>query len=186
MVVCTRFGRESNLARAVLKRIRLWPLALLFGAMMAQPAHARLQCVPYARDHSGIEIHGNAHLWWRAAEGRYERGQEPQVGAVMAFSSSRAMPLGHVAVVRQVIDERHILIDHANWSRPGGIETGVPVADVSEAGDWSEVRVWYGPIRALGARHNPVAGFIYADSAEDDLPLTEVAQASGDIASVGG
>ncbi|MEN7538503.1 CHAP domain-containing protein [Aurantiacibacter flavus] len=149
----------------------------MMAALTAQPAQARLQCVPYARDHSGIAIHGNAHLWWSAAEGRYARGQEPQVGAVMAFSSSRAMPLGHVAVVSEVIDDRHILIDHANWSRPGGIETGVPVVDVSEAGDWSEVRVWYGPIGALGSRHNPIAGFIYADSPPAALPLIEVAEA---------
>ena len=155
------------------------------AALSAQPAQARLQCVPYARDHSGIEIHGNAHLWWNAAEGRYERGQEPQVGAVMAFRSSGAMPLGHVAVVAQVIDERHILIDHANWSRPGGIETGVPVEDVSEAGDWSEVRVWYGPIGALGSRHNPVAGFIYSGSAPAARPVIQVAEADVSI-NVGG
>ncbi len=185
MIASMGFLRGSERVGAFLGRKWLWPLVLLIAALSAQPAHARLQCVPYARDHSGIEIHGNAHLWWNAAEGRYERGQEPQVGAVMAFRSSGAMPLGHVAVVAQVIDERHILIDHANWSRPGGIETGVPVVDVSEAGDWSEVRVWYGPIGALGSRRNPVAGFIYAGRAPVARPVIQVAEA--DVSSnVGG
>ena len=36
-----------------------------------------IQCVPYARGVSGIQIRGNAHTWWRQAEGRYERSNEP-------------------------------------------------------------------------------------------------------------
>ena len=185
MIANMGFLRESNGNGAFLRRPWLWPLALLLSLIVAQPAQARLQCVPYARDHSGIEIRGNAHLWWGAAEGRYERGQQPEVGAVMAFRSSRAMPLGHVAVVAQVIDERRILINHANWSTPGGIETGVPVVDVSAAGDWSEVRVWYGPSGSLGSRHKPVAGFIYAGSGPAPQPVITVAQA-GLPANIGG
>jgi hypothetical protein len=77
------------------------------------------------------------------------------------------MPSGHVGVVREIVDARTILIDHANWGgREGRAEYGVPVRDVSPANDWSEVRVWYAPIQRLGTRHNPVSGFIYPERAE--------------------
>lgn len=146
----------------------------LFAATLASaPAAARdyLQCVPFARAESGVEIRGNAKTWWSQAEGQYARGDEPREGAVMAFAASRGMPMGHVAVVKKVVNDREILIDHANWSpingRRGQIERDARVVDVSEAGDWSMVRVWYAPIGDLGLRANPVQGFIYADGAPD-------------------
>ncbi|MEJ2410150.1 MAG: CHAP domain-containing protein [Novosphingobium sp.] len=139
---------------------------LFAGLLMSAPAQAHLQCVPYAREMSGIEIHGNARTWWDKASGHYERGREPQVGAVMAMSASRAMPLGHVAVVSKIVDARHILIDQANWAGPGVVEHDVPVEDASLDGDWSEVRVWYAPADTMGARLNPVSGFIYPQAAE--------------------
>ncbi|WP_211151945.1 hypothetical protein [Novosphingobium sp. HR1a] len=43
-----------------------WLLALgVLATPLATPApaFARLQCVPDARDVSGIAIHGNAHTW---------------------------------------------------------------------------------------------------------------------------
>lgn len=146
---------------------------LVFGAFAAMPASAGvLQCVPFARQISGIDIHGNAHTWWSQASGRYERGQEPRVGAVLAFSSSRRMPVGHVAMVSRVISDREVLLTHANWSYRGGIERNVRAIDVSAAGDWSQVRVWYGPIGDLGLRSNPAHGFIYADRVEPaDTPV---------------
>lgn len=128
------------------------------------PAQARLQCVPYARSISGLEIRGNAHTWWEQAEGRYAKAQHPEVNSVLVFQSTRSMPLGHVAVVRRILDERRIILDHANWSRPGMIERDALAVDVSEAGDWSEVRVWYGPTQSLGARTNPTYGFILPSS----------------------
>lgn len=124
-----------------------------------------LQCVPYARERSGVRIYGDAHTWWEQAEGRYRRGREPRVGAVMAFLPHAGMRLGHVAAVSRVIDSRTVLLDHANWSpidgRRGQIENGVTAIDVSPANDWSEVRVWYAPIQDLGTTAWPVAGFIY-------------------------
>jgi surface antigen len=130
-------------------------------------ASAYLQCVPFARAESGIEIRGNAETWWHQAAGKYERGREPRVGAVMAMPGTRAMPLGHVAVVTQVVSDREILISHSNWSpingRRGQIERNVRAVDVSAAGDWSQVRIWYRPIGDLGLRANPVSGFIYPD-----------------------
>lgn len=156
-----------------------WLAAVLLaasGISVTEEARAgRLECVPYARQVSGIEIYGNAHLWWEKAEGRYLRGEEPRIGAVMAFQPTSAMPLGHVAVVSEVVDDRRVLLDHANWSGPGAIERGALAEDVSEAGDWSAVRVWWSPDGRLGARVNPVFGFIYNEPsgiAPDDRVVT--------------
>src|SRR5690606_26308207 len=88
----------------------------------------------------------------------------PRLGAVLAFRPTGAMPQGHVAVVGKIVDDRHVLLDHANWSGPGKIERHALAEDVSEAGDWSEVRVWYAPIGKLGTRANPTFGFIYGDA----------------------
>ena len=134
-----------------------------FAAMFVLPqaAEARLQCVVFARDHSAVQLSGNARDWWGNAEGSYGRGQAPRAGAVLAFRGTHAMPMGHVAVVRKVVDARHVLIDHANWSRPGMVEKSVMAVDVSDKGDWSEVRVWYAPTRSLGLRPSPAFGFIY-------------------------
>ena len=107
-------------------------VALSFSA--ATPAMA-LQCVPYARETSGIEIFGNARTWWGQAAGRYARGATPQIGAVMAFKPTRAMPIGHVATVSQIVSDREVLISHSNWSlingRRGQIERNVRAVDVS-------------------------------------------------------
>ncbi len=141
-------------------------------AMIAPISQAQaLQCVPFARDNSGVNIRGNALTWWSQAAGKYDRGNTPKVGAVLSFKSTRAMPLGHVAVVSKIINDREILISHANWSpingRRGQIERNVKVVDVSPNGDWTSVKVWYAPIRALGLRANPTNGFIYNGKAGD-------------------
>ena len=124
-----------------------------------------LQCVPYARQVTGIEIRGDAWTWWSQAEGRYARGTRPKVGAVMAFQPYGKMELGHVAAVSRIIDSRTVLLRHANWSlingRRGQIEDNVRAVDVSPANDWSEVRVWFAPLGDLGTTHWPVQGFIY-------------------------
>lgn len=117
----------------------------------------RLWCVPFARDASGVDLRGNAGTWWRQAQNRYARSQVPQPGAVMAFTATRKLPMGHVAVVSQLLSEREILVDHANWHR-SKISLGMKVIDVSAKGDWSAVRV-----ASNGAdlgRVYPVDGFI--------------------------
>ncbi|WP_067111897.1 CHAP domain-containing protein [Sphingopyxis granuli] len=155
----------------MLHRRFLGAVALCTSLIASVPAIAAdyLQCVPFARAESGVEIRGNAKTWWSQAAGSYDRGHEPRKGAVMAFAGTRGMPSGHVAVVKKVVSDREILIDHANWSpingRRGQIERNVRVVDVSDAGDWSMVRVWYAPIGDLGLRANPVQGFIYAGGA---------------------
>jgi len=136
-----------------------------------RPAAAKgpdyLECVPYARQLSGIQIFGDAHTWWKQASGRYATGHAPRVGAVMAMEPYANSQLGHVATVSKVVDSRTILVSHANWSpiegQRGRIEKNVTVLDVSPANDWSEVRVWYQPIHNLGTTHWPVSGFIYND-----------------------
>jgi len=139
-------------------------------AAMRPGAIGALQCVPYARQLTGIQIYGDAHTWWGQAEGRYSRGFKPKVGAVMAFKPSGNSTLGHVAAVSKVIDRRTVLISHANWSpiegQRGQIEDNVKVVDVSPDNDWSAVRVWYAPIQALGTAHWPVEGFIYPNRSE--------------------
>ncbi|MDE1916357.1 MAG: CHAP domain-containing protein [Sphingomonadales bacterium] len=135
---------------------------------VAAPAQAHTQCAPYAREVSGISLFGAAGGWWAQAAGVYARGETPRVGSVLAFRATRAMPSGHVATVSKVVDERHVLLDHANWSRPGMIEHAALAEDVSEKGDWSQVRVWYAPIHALGMRAAPAYGFIYSDAPAKD------------------
>ena len=118
----------------------------------------RIWCVPFARAVSGIEIKGDAATWWKKAGDLYQRGQVPASGAVLTFRSTSKMPKGHVAVVSQVIDDRTILVDQANWVR-NRITTDTLVVDVSPENDWSQVRVAYSGT-ALG-RVSPTFGFIY-------------------------
>jgi len=123
-----------------------------------------LQCVPYARMVSGIALRGDAHTWWRSAEGKFRRGHLPAPGAVMVVKGSNKTPLGHVAVVTKILNEREVLVDHANWLNNEKIHLATPVIDVSAANDWSAIRVWYTPGAQYGASVYPVAGFIYPES----------------------
>lgn len=158
---------------------------LALTMIAATPANAgTLQCAPFARQVSGIDIHGNANTWWSQAAGRYDRGNKPRVGAVLAFSSSRAMPVGHVAMVSKIVGDREVLLTHANWSYRGGIERNVRAIDVSPNNDWTDVRVWYGPIGNLGLRSNPAKGFIYA-SAPKAADMAPVQIASADMTAGG-
>ena len=128
-------------------------------------ASARLQCVPFARAQSGIEIRGNAKTWWSQAAGRYERGNTPREGAVLTLPGYGKMWAGHVATVSKVLNDREILLTHANWSRPGGIERNVKAVDVSDRGDWSRVKIWFASLGDLGKTAYPAYGFIYAERA---------------------
>ncbi|MCG8547795.1 MAG: SH3 domain-containing protein, partial [Alphaproteobacteria bacterium] len=123
--------------------------------------HRRFQCVPYARLVSGIRIYGNAHTWWRQAEGRYKRGAVPSVGSVFVMRPNKRTRLGHIAVVMQVLSSREIVVDHANWLNRERIHLGTPIVDVSPNNDWSAVRVWYTPGRRYGASVYRGHGFIY-------------------------
>ncbi len=118
----------------------------------------RVWCVPYARNLSGIQIRGNAHTWWGQAGNFYDRGAEPEVGSVMSFRSTGGMPLGHVAVVSDVISDRELIINHANWNR-NKVSLKMGVKDVSKNNDWSRVQVESRP--GHYGKAYPVNGFIY-------------------------
>jgi len=123
------------------------------------------QCVPYAREISGINIRGNAHTWWSQAQGKYECSKDtPKVGAVLVLSKTKRNRYGHVAVVSGIIDARTIEVDHTNWG--GSIKQRkirykrMPAIDVSANNDWSKIRFWNYPSSSFG-RVYPASGFIY-------------------------
>ncbi len=127
-------------------------------AQKLQSNGQRVWCVPYARNLSGINIRGNAETWWGQAKNLYQRGAQPAIGAVMAFSKTSRLPMGHVAVVSEVVSPREVMVDHANWHR-NEVSLKMAVVDVSPRNDWSEVRLESNP-GALGSIY-PVTGFIY-------------------------
>jgi surface antigen len=139
-------------------------VALFLCAGQAQ-ADDYWQCVPFARMISGLEIFGDAWTWWQKAAGKYAQGFTPKAGAVLVFKPNGVMDKGHVAVVSQVLTDRVIQVTQANWSiiqgHRGQVERDVTVIDVSPAGDWSQVKVWYDPVRDLGKTVYPTYGFIY-------------------------
>jgi hypothetical protein len=124
-------------------------------------AGAKLQCVPYARQISGVEIYGDANTWWARAEGRYPRSTLPASGAVLVVRGFYGPGRGHVAVVREVVGQRLLRVDHANWLNRGEISVSVPVMDVSPNNDWSQIRVWHIPGGHWGGRVYQVEGFIH-------------------------
>lgn len=140
-------------------------IVLTFSASGGARAENYWQCVPFARMISGIQLFGDAWTWWRQASGKYAEGFSPKAGAVLVFKPSGEMRLGHVAVVSQVLTDRIIQVTHANWSVIGGergkVERDVTVVDVSPAGDWSQVKVWFDPAGDLGTTVYPTYGFIY-------------------------
>jgi hypothetical protein len=150
-----------------------------------------ISCVPYAREISGIEVAGNAWQWWDNAEGRYARGDVPEAGSVLNFRSNGRMRLGHVAVVTQVVNAREVTVDHANWpggGGRGGVSHDVTVVDVSEANNWSAVRVELGRGGEFGSIY-PTYGFIYnrpdtglvTDSLARPAPLTAMNRVPADL-----
>ena len=128
------------------------------------------QCAQFARLFSGIQIFGDAGTWWDKALGKYARGFTPEAGSVLVFRPYGPMTRGHVAVVSQVLTDRIIQVTHANWSLINGargqVEKDVTVVDVSKAGDWSSVKVWYGPQGDLGRTVYPTFGFVYHAAAD--------------------
>lgn len=113
----------------------------------APSGHTDLQCVPYARQVSGIDIRGDAWTWWRSAAGRYARSNKPTPMSVLVLSRTRQLPGGHIAVVRSVAGAREIRVDHANWddrATRGRIYENMSVIDVSPRNDWTSVRFWNG------------------------------------------
>lgn len=141
---------------------------------------ANLQCVPFARNESGVNIRGDAYTWWDQAADRYERTNAPEEGAVLVLHGYNDPNRGHVAVVKEIVSPRMIIVDHANWLNHGEITRDVPVRDVSPNNDWSQVQVWYVPTRQWGARNYEVQGFILnlLPDAKSANPETQTVQAA--------
>jgi surface antigen len=164
----------------------LWGSLAVAAVLVLAPATGAVadtywQCATFARLASGIQIFGDAYTWWKQAIGRYQTGFQPKAGAVLCFKPTQRMKLGHVAVVSQVLTDRVIQITHANWSpiegSRGKIEKDVTLIDVSQAGDWSLVKVWYDPNRDMGGSTYPTYGFIYPDAQARMLASSGLARA---------
>lgn len=119
------------------------------------------ECVPYARLISGIQIWGDAVTWWAQASAKYVRSSRPAEGSVLVLRGWNDVTRGHVSAVREIVSSRILRVDHANWLKSGEISLNVPVIDVSEANDWSKVRVWHVPGGYWGGRTYEVEGFIH-------------------------
>lgn len=149
-------------SRAVVVAVLAWTLGL--AGCSSRPAEPFLDCVPYARGISGVSIYGDAWTWWDGARGRYQRGQKPREGGVLALRRTERLRQGHVAVVARVVGPREIRVDHANWGNDaatrGRVYRDMAAIDVSPANDWTEVRFWNGRAAAYGSVY-PAHGFIY-------------------------
>jgi hypothetical protein len=119
-----------------------------------------IYCAEYARIASGIAIFGDAKTWWVKARDSYAQVSNPTAGAVMVFDTRKKMRSGHVAVVKRVVSNREVIVDHANWGRDGRIYLNAPVIDVSANNDWSQVRVWNTRAGTMGSSTYGIKGFI--------------------------
>ncbi len=127
-----------------------------------------VQCVPYAREVTGIDITGDAWTWWNGSRGKYQRGHQPQFMSVLVLSRTLQLKLGHVAVVVDVTGPREIRVTHANFgSDPQSrriVYDSMPAIDVSPGNDWSLVRFWNYQVKAWGITYEAY-GFIYPERA---------------------
>jgi len=152
--------------------------------LVSQTTGAYSQCVPYARDYSGIQIYGDAWTWWSKANGRYDRGNAPRRGSVLTLKKTDRLSAGHVAVVASILDSRRILVDHANWGDNADTRSKIhvrqPVIDVSPKNDWTALR-FMNTQGTFGAVY-PAHGFIYSDTeirTADSLPARKPAVPPG-------
>jgi surface antigen len=143
----------------------------------AANAQSYLQCAPFARAFSGIQLFGAAAGWWHQAIGKYAQGGAPKPGSVLVFKALSSMRSGHVATVTQIVSDRIIRVTHANWGgMRGRIEHDVTVIDASANNDWSAVKVWYAPIGGVGTKAYPTYGFIYSGAKAMTSEATALAE----------
>lgn len=148
---------------------------LILARADALDGERRWSCVPFARELSGFNIRGDAWRWWERADGRYRRGHEPEVGAVLVLAKTSRLSRGHLAVVTEIVDERTIEVTHANWgwtrANRGRVHRSMLVIDASEAGDWSQTRFRAEGYESFG-RIYPAYGFIYQPATVAARPET--------------
>ncbi len=132
-----------------------------------------LECAPFARALTGVQLRGDAYAWWDGAAGHYDRSSQPASGSVLVLRRDDRLPYGHVAVVSRVLSGRQILVTQANWVHHRVTEDQ-PVVDVSEANDWTLVRLWWPPSGGMGSHEYPAYGFIRPDHAlsHDEIAAT--------------
>lgn len=122
------------------------------------------QCVPYAREKSGIQIYGDAHSWWNSAPPTYQRGHEPRVGAVLVLARTEKMRHGHLAVVKDLVSPRQINVTHSNWGNNSENRRitydSMRAEDISPANDWTSIRFWNYRENSFGFPYKAL-GFIY-------------------------
>lgn len=171
-------GRYEAIGEAAM-RWRLWILGVALvlaacggtrhvaqGPGIAQYSYVSspIQCVPFAREASGIPIYGDAWTWWDQAAGIWDRGLRPEPGAVLVLGARGRLTHGHLSVVSQVIDARTILVSQSNWGSDGETRRRIYHAqtaiDVSPRNDWSQVRYYNPDTRAFGSPYS-ADGFIY-------------------------
>lgn len=126
-------------------------------------ASSPVQCVPYARQASGIQIYGDAHTWWTQANPPLIRRHYPVSGDVLVLARTNTMRHGHVAVVRNVLGNRDIMVTHSNWGNNRKnrriIYESVRAQDVSPQNNWSQIRFWNYDTKAFGRPYTAM-GFI--------------------------
>jgi len=120
----------------------------------------RMQCVPYARAFTGIFIRGDAWTWWHSAGGQFSRGNVPEPYSLLVLARTDRLRAGHLSVVVAVDGPREIRVSHANWLNDERILEDMPVIDVSDRNDWSQVRFWNPDTNAFGRTYEAY-GFVY-------------------------
>jgi hypothetical protein len=126
----------------------------------APPSNQRMQCVPYARAFTGIFIRGDAWTWWLSVGSYYSRGNVPEPFSLLVLAKTERLKAGHLSVVVGVDGPREIRVSHANWLNDERILENMPVIDVSEKNDWSQVRFWNPQTNEFGRVYDAY-GFVY-------------------------
>ena len=153
--------------RAMLTHSLVWGAFFVSGLIGSTRPSAAANCVLYARAETGVVLFGDAGGWWDQANGRYQRGPAPAVGAILVFKRTQRIPSGHVAVVAKIISANEILVDHANWNH-GRVNHGMSVIDTSPGHDWTSVAVIDLPSGVYG-RDYPAYGFVYPGASRREI-----------------
>ena len=153
--------------RAMLTHSLVWGAFFVSGLIVSTRPSAAANCALYARAETGVALFGDAGGWWDQANGRYQRGHAPAVGAILVFKRTQRIPSGHVAVVVKVISADEILVNHANWYH-GTVNRGMSMIDTSPGHDWTRVAVIDLPSGVYG-RDYPTYGFVYPGASPREI-----------------
>jgi len=153
--------------RSLMAQSLVWGACLVASLTTHSSRSSAANCALYARAETGVALYGSAGGWWDEADGRYERGHVPAVGAILVFKRTQRIPSGHVAVVSKIISAHEILVDHANWYR-GTVSRGMSVIDTSSGHDWTSVAVMDLPSGTHGCDY-PTYGFVYPGAGSREI-----------------